>query len=291
MTKSIPEVVVSLKDIYKTYSDHLIFSDKVSGLLINHSDIPASGNELEIAFRKVLQDLLPSRVVVGHGHFVDKNLNMSYQQDVLVSENQFSKSLVKTLDGTEIFPYESIFAIGEIKRRWSQKRLKEHVKSIKRSKIELIRNKIASNVFDTGVNFVKTSTNLTVNPFRNPLFCFSFSIDFDAKYSKKMVSKILKSESQDILPNLIVVLKAGIFVKVNKKKLDENHLEVILYPEFKGEDSNLEWVFLRLDPEETLVYLVFLLSQHLNESVLEKASYLEYIDKMVGVSLTNIEFL
>lgn len=291
MTKSISEVVVGLKDIYKTYSDQLIFSDKVSGLLIDSSNIPASGNELELSFRKILCELLPSRVVVGHGHLVDKNLKISYQQDVIISEGQFSKSLIKTLDGTEIFPFESTFACGEVKRRWSQSKLKQNIESIKRNKEELSRLKIAPDVFDSGVRFIKTSSPLTSNSTRNPLFNFSFAIDYDPKFNQKAVSKILSESPQNVVPNVIAILKAGIFVKVDTVKLDKGYLEITLYPEFKESDPNIKWVFLRLEPEVTLAYLVFLISQHLNETVLEKASYMEYLNKMFGIGLVNIDFL
>jgi hypothetical protein len=291
MTKPIPEVVVSLKDIYKTYSEQLIFSDKVSELLLDSSDIPASGNEIEMSFRKILSDLLPSRVNVGHGHLVDKELKLSYQQDVIISEGQFSKSLIKSLDGTEIFPYESIFACGEIKRRWSQKKLEQNIISIKRNKEELLRLKISPDVIDSGVRFVKASSPITNNSYRNPLFSFSFAIDYDPTISLKAVSKILSESSQNLVPNVVAILKVGIFVKVNSAKLDKGDLQITLYPEFKESDPDINWVLLRLEPEVTLAYLVFLISQHLNETVLEKASYLDYLNKMFGIGLPNIDFL
>lgn len=290
MTKSIPDVKVNLKQIYKTYSDQIIYSNYISGLLIDHSNIKAAGSEIEDSLRKCLAKLLPEKVIVSQGHIIDESLKISYQQDVIIADNFFSKSLIQTLDGTEIFPYESVYATGEVKRQWSQKNLKSLIKSIERSKSDLTRLKIESNLIESGSSFIKTSNQITNNPFRNPLFTFSFSLDFDESYSLKRISQLLKNTKTEYLPNVSVVLNEGIFVFVNREKFDQGLLEVSLYPEFKaGEDFC--WVFITMEPEDCLAYLVFMITQHLSESVLSKSAYLKYIQNMIEINLVDIKFI
>lgn len=162
--------------------------------------------------------MLPERVSVSHGYLVDKKTNISYQQDVLFAESFYTKSLIKSLDGTEFFPYETIFGCGEVKKTWSQSKLESAIKSIKRNKSDLTRYLIPPDVMATGSNFIKVSEPLTTNGHRNPLFSFTFSIDFDKTYDEKKIIGIYNNpDNQKFLPNISVILKQGIIVCVDKR--------------------------------------------------------------------------
>lgn len=45
---------------------------------------------------------------------------------------------------------------------------------------------------------------------------------------------------------------------------------------------------LRLNPEENLAYLIFMLTQHINDTILEKVSAMEYGSSMIEISKSNI---
>ena len=109
MAISIPDVKFELSQVYKTYVDQLQLSSNVSNFLINSADISSAGNQVEQSLRILLKNLLPERVAVTHGHIVDKTSKISYQQDILLAESFFTKSLIKSIDGTEFYPFESIF--------------------------------------------------------------------------------------------------------------------------------------------------------------------------------------
>ena len=77
--------------------------------------LPAAGNEVEIPTRDLRRSNLPSQYHVGHGHIVDAALNVSSQLDLVIADGGVSPILYKAKDGSEFFPYEGVYAFGEIK--------------------------------------------------------------------------------------------------------------------------------------------------------------------------------
>lgn len=288
MALSIPNIKFELNQVYKTYADQLLLAASLSNFLLDSSNMDSAGEQIEGSLRILLKNLLPERVSVTHGHIVDKEANISYQQDVLIAESFYTKSLIKSLDGTEFYPFEAIFSCGEVKKTWSQGKLESAIKAIKRNKNDLKRFKIPSDHLSTGSNFIKLAEKLTINPFRNPLFTFTFSIDFDKTYSEKKLSKIYKSATPSDLPNISVILNRGIIVCVEEQKLSKGELLIKLYPEFNGTSTKYSWVFLKLSPEENLAYLVFMLTQHINDTILEKVSAMKYGKTMIDIPKSSI---
>jgi hypothetical protein len=288
MGRKIPDVKFELGSVYKTYADQLLLAGNISGILLDNSNIDAAGGQVEGTLRILLNNLLPERVAVSHGHIVDKNTSISYQQDVLIAESFYTRSLIKSLDGTEFYPYESVFATGEVKKTWSQDKLLLAMKSIKRNKVDLKRKEIPSDQLSTGSSFIKLAEPVTSNSYRNPLFCFSFSLDFDKTYNEKKLNEIYTSgENLKVVPNISVVLTRGIYVLVDEAKLNEGLLSIKLYPEFQN-GVKYRWVMLKLKPEENLAYLIFMLTQHINDTILERVSAMDYAQAMIEIPLTNV---
>lgn len=289
MGKSIKDVKFELTQVYKTYAEQLQLAANVSDFLLSSANINSSGQQVEGSLRVLLKSLLPDRVSVTQGHIVDKYANVSYQQDVLIAESFYTKSLIRSLDGTEFYPIEAIFATGEVKKTWSQVKLLSAIKSIKRNKEYLKKTKIPSDEIQTGSNFIKLSEKVSSNPYRNPLFSFSFSIDFDKQYNEIKINDLYNdSNNREYLPNISVILNRGIIVYVDKIKLDKGILEIKLYPEFNTDNKQCSWVMLKLNPEDNLAYLIFMLTQHINDTILEKVSAMEYASTMIEISKTKI---
>lgn len=289
MGKKIGDVKFELTHVYKTYAEQLQLAANVSDFLLDSANINSAGQQVEGSLRVLLKNLLPDRVSVTQGHIVDKKANVSYQQDVLITESFYTKSLIRSLDGTEFYPVEAIFACGEVKKTWSQSKLEAAIKSIRRNKDDLQRTKIPSNQIQTGSNFIQLSDYISANPYRNPLFCFTFSIDYDNTYNEKKLTEIYNDEDNKLyLPNISVILNRGIIVCVDKDKLSAGVIEIKLYPEFNKSVDKCSWVMLRLNPEENLAYLIFMLTQHINDTILEKVSAMEYGSSMIEISKSNI---
>jgi hypothetical protein len=288
MSKKITDVRFELLKVYKTFKDQLLISADISNLLIENSNIPSSGNQVESSIRTFLRQLLPNKIQVCQGHILDKKTKISYQQDILIADNYNSKSLIKTLDETEFLPYESIYATGEVKKTLNLDNIESLVKSIIHTK-KLNRNKVAPNLFPVGSNYIKTKDNYTESDFANPLFTFMFSLDFTKPTDRTKIEKRISIETNwQNLPNAIFVLKQGLYILIDKEKIKNGLLEIKLYPEFVKDKKKYEWIFLKLEPEVTLAYMVFLLLQHINDTVIESVSYLEYAQSIFNISKANI---
>lgn len=289
MSKKISDVKFELLKVYKTFKDQLLISGDISNILIDNSNIPAAGNQVENSVRIFLKQMLPNRISISQGHIIDKKSKISYQQDILISDNLNSKFLIKTLDETELLPFETIYATGEVKKTLSLVNIESLIKSITHTKHKLIRNKLAPNVFPIGSNFVETKDNYTNSDFANPILTFMFSLDFSKPTERSKIEKYISAQKNwELLPNAIFILKQGTYLLIDKNKIKQGKLEIKLYPEFIKDKSEVEWIFLKLDPEKTLAYMIFLLSQHINDTVIESVSYLEYAQSIFDVTKANI---
>jgi len=292
MATSISKVKFELSKVYKTYVEQLALAGSVSGLLLANVNIDSAGEQVEGSLRALLQELLPERIRVAHGHIVDKQGEISHQQDILLTDSLNTRSLIKTLDGTEFYPYESVFVNGEIKRSWNQRCLKGAIDSIRRIKSILQRNEVARDVINSGSHFMKVSQPLTNNPYRNPLFSFSFSLNMSTTYSQSSITAFYEDRANwRFLPNMSVILDSGLYVLLDNDALEMNKLCIKLYPEFVGETESCKWYFLQLEPEECLAYLVFMLTQHVNDTILEKPVMLDYGTSLFQISLSNLKNL
>lgn len=287
MSKSIKEVEFELNKVYKTYADQLLLSNDVAGLLLESADIKASGAQLESSLRILLSLLLSSKASVSHGHIIDTYFSISKQQDIIIFEGVGTKSLMRTLDGTEFLMYESIFSIGEVKRSWSKETLLSTMDSIADVKRRLKRNSVAPNVFSTSPNYIKVQDPLTIYPSRNPLLSFAFAIDFGKEVKHNSFTSLLQDRSRwEELPNIVIILKQGVFVLIDEQNVSRGDIHINLYPEFHREDDTCKWYFLPNSDKigKNLAFLIFALQQHLDDSILEKPSLLEY-----GAGLLNIK--
>lgn len=89
-------------------------------LIHSTGDIRASGDEVENKYRELIRKKLPQHFYTGHGHIVDFQLNLSSQLDIIISDNRAAPILFRTENGTEYFPYESVYAFGEIKSTYDK---------------------------------------------------------------------------------------------------------------------------------------------------------------------------
>jgi hypothetical protein len=93
-----------------------IFSSRQKSKVLHQTkNIDASGDEVENAVRRVIRRKLPLKYYVSQGHIVDKALSTSSQLDIIIADNSGSPVLFTSENGTEYFPYESIYSFGEIK--------------------------------------------------------------------------------------------------------------------------------------------------------------------------------
>ena len=295
MPVKIENVIFELDKVYQTYADLLLQSSEVASLMHKGGNISSTGNQIEISIRKLLLELLPPMVHVGHGHIVDRLGKVSNQQDIILAENFYSKSIFKTLDGTEFFTYESIYGTCEVKKSWSLSTLKSTVKSIKYLKKKLNRNDITAKLFNNaGSSDVhKLDEDEDIN-IKNPLLNLAFAIDFSNKTSFDSFKSIIEDRSNwPFLPNSITILKRGIFLLIDENEIQQGNMKIKLYPQFEINNGSCNWYFFNCEEfiGQNLALLIFMISQHITDSKLENISLLEYGTRVLKInrkSLYNI---
>lgn len=282
------QIIIELLKVYQAYAEQINISANISKVLHEISDIKSSGNEIEIALRNVFSELLAKKYHVGHGHIVDKSLNVSKQYDFMITEWVENKSILKTKDTTELFFYETVYSIGEVKATWNVASLKSTIESIRNLKSRLARNAINNKTIISASAEIQLASEVTNNPIRNPIFSFGFAIKEDKDFNK-IQSIYTSGTNWADLPNIVVILNKGVFVLLKEDNIEEGKVSLSLYPEFVEDKSKYNWKFIENDnPGRNLAYLLFCIQEHLIKTVLEQPPYLMYSSSILEVDDDNI---
>lgn len=258
-------------------------------ILHKSKDISAAGDEVEIVFREILRRKLPNRYYVGHGHIVDKSLNSSPQFDVIIADNTNAPILFRSQKGSEYFPYESVYAIGEVKSAYykDKKPIEVFVENLILTKSNLNREKTSPNATGLGIDF---STPLTKYPYRNPLFSFMIFVDSN-DFVLDAIKDFYVSTNTSDLPNIICFLDKGIILSTQVSYTGTGELKtgfINIIPEFSSFTNTGENRFM-FCPSEDKTYqkgghlsnLFYVLLSHLQECKLDPADIKNYLLAMM----------
>ncbi len=149
------------------------------GQLIHSTvDIGAAGDEVEIAIRVFLKRRLSLQHYVGHGHIVDSGWHVSRQHDVIISDGTETPILFRGLNGAEYIPFDSTYAIGEVKStyRASEKPVHVFVEHMNELRAALSRQKTPPGYVGNGVALPGMTLDDN-RPYKNPLFTFMFFVE------------------------------------------------------------------------------------------------------------------
>jgi hypothetical protein len=132
-------ILLNIETIFKRNANELINARQKSIEIHGTTDIDAAGAEVEQAVRDYYTQILPKKFHISHGHLIDINGVVSPQIDLIISDNETLPSLMRTKNGTEYVPIDSVYAIAEIKSTYykAKKPIQEFSK-----KIEYINNKM-----------------------------------------------------------------------------------------------------------------------------------------------------
>lgn len=196
---------------------------------IHGSDIRAAGNEVEISVRQWMERMLPDTVSVGHGHIIDQESNISPQLDCILRDRSHLPTLFTTADGTEYTPFDSIYAIGEIKSTY-----------YKSSKyIEAFSNKLRSIDQDLTHNLIKNTAQGGIKrdsllhhvmlgssqPYLNQLFTFMLFVDSGDALTDE-IAEIYRTTQDEYLPDIAVFLNGCIVIKAD---IDGDRMQIYKY--------------------------------------------------------------
>ena len=283
---------LSIDTFFNFEADGINIAQNQVKLIHNSGDIPASGNQLEVAIRNFFKKKLPEKYYISNGHIIDSTLSTSPQLDLIIADNFRTPILYKTFDDTEYLTYESVYAYAEIKSSWSKKYIEDFVTTKERTYKFLNRENIAPNFINAGGKGIYLNVPTTTYSYKNPLFAFMFIGDSSA-FSYEHIKEHYQNSDWKFLPNIICLYDKGLIVNINKEQLENKIFKVNLYPEFlndKREEN--EWILLKLDKKRsTLGTLYFMALEHLNTCVLGSPNMLDYMQNLFEISPENIDFL
>lgn len=253
-------------------------------------NVRTAGDEVEITLRNFFKEKLAPKYDVTTGHVVDHNLKVSPQLDVIIADSIKSPVLATLTDKTQHVFYETVYAIGEVKKSWyDDSLLKKFSSTIKTIKKELERDDIGKDILECGDNQLKIKGDVTSNPRRNMLF--SFILFAEKSVSLKKITNTINATPNEFLPNVIVFIEGGVVVNVNKSMLAQNKVEINLYPELVTKDDG-EWIFIGLDEEnQRLTYLYLLLLEHLKQTIVATPDIQSYTKKLISIEPSDIRQL
>lgn len=209
------ELALKLEDILQADADEILTARTKAVALHNAKDLSAGGAEVEIAVRNLLSRKLGNNFSVGHGHIVDSKLEYGPQMDVVVADLTAMGALFRGANGTEFFPYESVYAVGEVKSGYykSQKEIHKFVKTLAKQRSLLKRADVPPNYIRTGSTGFTLSPQLSLNRagIQNPLFAFMFFVEGNS-FKVEDVDDLYNSHQPSELPNFICFLNKGIIV-------------------------------------------------------------------------------
>lgn len=275
---------LEMHEFYRHDLEKILMASRLAGAIQrDEKDTRACGDEVEIAVREFFKSKLQPKYHVSDGHIIDKELNVSQQIDIIISDAMKNPVFDTHANGSELVFYDSVYAYGEVKKSYYQPDiLQKTSENLKRFKQTMKREHIGANVLECSNDLLMLKQTMVDNPQRNMLFAFLFVVDRKGVDLDK-IKEELGTTSNSELPNMTVFLDTGIYLNVKKSSLQAGQQPVInLYP--KDDDTDQEWRLLTFDnPSGVLNYAHLLLQEHLRTSIVKAPDFLEYSDYIFKV--------
>jgi hypothetical protein len=201
---------------------------RTKAVLIHHvKNIRAAGGVVEASVRKVLRRRLPPKYYIGQGHIVNPTLHTSPQFDVIIADNNSLTMLFTDDDGTEWFPFGSVYAVGEVKSSYDKSKkyieaFSENIKSMK-TQFNWPKQTCLATAYHKGGS--QSQNTVTIDR----LFTFMVFVD-SSEFKTEDIEAFYKRTPAGHLPNIIYFVDKGILL--NMKFNDSGYpMEMNLHPE------------------------------------------------------------
>ena len=275
---------LEMHEFYRHDLEKILMASRLAGAIQrDEKDTRTCGDEVEIAVREFFKSKLQPKYHVSDGHIIDKELNVSQQIDIIISDAMKNPVFDTHANGSELVFYDSVYAYGEVKKSYYEPDiLQKTSENLKRFKQTMKREPIGANVLECSNDLLMLKQTMVDNPQRNMLFVFLFVVDSKGANLDKIKEELCATPNSE-LPNIIVFLDTGIYLNVKKSSLQAGQRPVInLYP--NDGDTDQEWRLLTFDnPSGVLNYAHLLLQEHLRTSIVKAPDFLEYSDYIFKV--------
>jgi hypothetical protein len=267
-------------------------------LMHRTKDIRASGDEVEHTVRKVLRRKFSQAYYVGHGHIVDSQWLTSPQLDVIIADNNSTPVLFEGATGSEYFPYESVYAIGEVKTAYSKHESPIHTFTEKVRTIKSTLQRDTVQALQSGGSILSSiELNERVYGSSNPLFVFMLFVEAP-DFSIDDVRDLYSTSKATDLPNVVCFINEGVilFKKEGGWSTGENWSSFSIHPGFSDE-MNLtlharqsgRWYFNQFGSEENRIganfgFLYSVISSFLGRCTLQSPNIAKYTEQIFTVT-------
>lgn len=199
------QALLELERVFRADADEILAACTGAGVI--HRTRDAAGDPVKQTVREVLRRKLPTAYYVGHGRVVDEQLATGSPMDVIVANNAGAPILVRTANETEYFPYESVYAIGEVKTSYRRSEKPVHAFVDRLAAFQATLSREETQPYGLVPDFTR-------EPYGNPLFAFMLFAsagDFDVDD----VRELYRGKNAAELPNVVCFLDRGVLVSVN----------------------------------------------------------------------------
>lgn len=277
-----------IDEVYKQEASKLLEAKKSVGIVHKTGDIAASGDELEIPFRQMLSKRLPSKYYVGHGHIVDGEMNVSPQFDVIIVDSSATQILYDSEDGTQYFPYESVYAVGEIKSSYykNSKYINKYISSVKKVIDGFSRDPVSSSYIGNGVELGSGLSVDGTRDIQNQLFSFMlFGSKNDCEANE--FNQQLNESASLPNPNVVCFLDGSVITKSKLVEVEGAYsLGALELDPLRQNNSDLGLVEVNFSGEDksgkSLAVLMLGLIKHLNSTMLKSPPFDKYIGSVLS---------
>jgi len=286
------DITIPIRELFELETIDLQTARKKARLIHNMKNIGSSGDEVEVAVRDFFRRRLAKRCEIGNGHIVDKEGRVSPDIDLIITDSTDFPSLQENRDKRSYFPFESVYAVAEIKStyRKADEPIFKFSKTIKKLKHELKRDATPKNFVKTGLGSgIKLIGLESELPYLNPLYTFMIFID-SGDFDMNDVRKTYSETCRDCLPNVVCLLNKGLLMYWRDPKMNPNHYESIVFPEFADAHSCV-WAVAPQTAEENLAFLWAVLADALSRIALYKPHYWSYVKNVFQESEEGLQIL
>lgn len=264
---------LELEKVLQEDAKRILQSRDEAKILHNSTDIDASGDEVEMCVREVLEKWLPKSCYIGHGHIVDCKANSSPQLDIIVAEREKLQILFSAKNGAEFFPYENVYTIGEVKTTYrnSEHYIQKFSETVRLIRDGMIREPVFPKEMDQRL-------------FVNPLYSFMFFVDSGDFDTKQIVDFYEKTENV-YLPNFIVLLNKGVVLNSNaniaKKEMGNINFDLTYTQHCKN-----SWSFVPFGKDKkssiasNLAFAIHMISTQVQFTSLSRPNMLDYFSSL-----------
>jgi hypothetical protein len=262
-------------------------------------DAPAVGDVLETVVRAWLTKKLPPAYHVTHGHVLDGAMAASPRLDVVIADGLGTPILHRSEDGTEYVPYESVYAIGEVRVSYlkAERPIQAFADTVRAVREKLTRppappSGVGSGTEPGGV------TSGERRPYRNPLFSFMLFVSA-GDFAHEQVADLFKSTPPRLLPNVVCFLNRGVILNGRATTRDggKHSLRAVnVHPEFNEAlgITDGHWAEVRFGapagrPAASLAFLHFAIVSHLRSCVLLLPDLQPYLQALFNLE-TGVVF-